>query len=273
MPSQTFPPQAQPFLFEGGKHGVLLIHGFTATPALVRPLGEALRAASAAAGDPLTIQGILLPGHGTCLEDMRSHGGHRPWLNAAREAFDALAQRCECVSVIGHSMGGVLALLLAQEKPVHAVVSIAAPIRLTERTSYLAPLLGWAKPFIPHKEKHRAPGYDEAYDISYAGMPVCRVGDLLRLMRKAERNLAQVRCPLLVIQSRDDETVRQASAEIIHQRAGSARKELLWLEHSGHVCTIGPERAQLFEACIAFLRGVEPLGACPGEPTALQSAL
>jgi len=36
-------PYAQPFTFEGSRsHGVLVIHGFTATPGTVLPLGQAV---------------------------------------------------------------------------------------------------------------------------------------------------------------------------------------------------------------------------------------
>ena len=252
MTPHSFSERARPFLLKGGAHGILLIHGFTATPAMVRPLGEALRAALSASGEPPTVQGILLPGHGTRIQDMRSCGGYAPWLDAARNAFDALAARCDRVSVVGHSMGGVLALLLAQERPVHAVISIAAPMRLRRRVAArLAPLVGWAVPFSMDK---RALAVEE-FDLGYAGTPLCRVGDLLRLMHRAERNLALVRCPILIVQPEADETVRAVSAYIIYHGVSSARKELLWLERSGHGCTIGLEQRRLFAACAAFLRG------------------
>lgn len=45
--------------WQGGKTGFLLLHGFTATTAEVRPLGEALHAAGH------TVSAPLLPGHGT----------------------------------------------------------------------------------------------------------------------------------------------------------------------------------------------------------------
>ncbi|MCL2810708.1 MAG: alpha/beta fold hydrolase [Clostridia bacterium] len=250
MAAHRFSERAQPFLLEGGAHGVLLLHGFTATPAMMYPLGKALHANLDVSGQRPTVQGILLPGHGTRIQDMRSHGGYTPWLNAAIDAFDALAARCDRVSVIGHSMGGVLALLLAQQRPVHNVIPIAAPMRLCRFTARLAPYIGWAIPFTVDK---RGPGED--CDLGYAGMAVCRVGDLLRLMRQAERNLAQISCPILVVQPINDETVRAASANIIYNGVSSQRKELLWLERSGHGCVIGPEHQQLFDACGSFLRG------------------
>lgn len=251
MAAHTFSERAHSFLLEGGGHGLLLLHGFTATAAMMRPLGVALYDALSATGEPPTVQGILLPGHGTRIQDMRSHGGYAPWLNAARNAFDALAARCGRVSVIGHSMGGVLALLLAQERPVYAVIPIAAPMRLCRRSARFAPLVGWAVPYSMDKRSLPA----ETFDLRYAGTPLCRVGDVLRLMRQAERNLDRVRCPILVAQPLADKTVRPESADIIYRGVGSARKELLWLTQSGHGCTVGPEQQRLFDACAAFLRG------------------
>ncbi len=251
--AEPLPEQARAFLLEGGAHGILLIHGFTATPALVRPLGDALFAEGMRRGDPPTVQGILLPGHGTRIEDMRATGGYAPWLRAVREAYAALAARCVRVSVVGHSMGGLLALLLAEEEPVYAAVSIASPMRLGNRWAPLSPLLGWVMPYVKDKPKPRREGFLEEYSITYDSTPICRVGDLRRLMREAEAGLSRLRCPLLIVQSRDDRTIRQESAERIHRAAASGRKEILWLERSGHNCTIGPEREKLFAACAAFL--------------------
>src|SRR5262249_50914792 len=52
--------------------GCLLVHGFTATPAEMRPLGEAL----AARGFP--VRGVRLAGHGTSVEDL-ARTGWRDW--------------------------------------------------------------------------------------------------------------------------------------------------------------------------------------------------
>lgn len=251
MAQQAIPADyGQPFSWAGRAHGILLIHGFTGSPANMRPLAEAL-----IADVPYTIEGMLLPGHGTQMRDMRTHGGYAPWRKAVFDAFDALAARCAQVSVIGHSMGGVLALLLAEERPVHRVVSIAAPMRLKNRAAVLSPVLGWAVPYLPGSGKQRAEeDYLSEYDLGYPGTPVCRVGDLLRLMREARRGLDKIRCPLLIAQPRGDETVQPESADILCRGASSAPKELLWLERSGHQCVIGPDRDELFAACTAFLK-------------------
>ena len=50
-----------PFWFEGGPIGVLLVHGFTATPVEVRRLADRLNAQG------YTVAGPLMAGHGTAL--------------------------------------------------------------------------------------------------------------------------------------------------------------------------------------------------------------
>ena len=77
-------PYAQPFTFEGSRsHGVLVIHGFTATPGTVLPLGQAV------AQDGHYVRGILLPGHGTTIEDMQ-RTNWKDWYDAAFNAYDEM---------------------------------------------------------------------------------------------------------------------------------------------------------------------------------------
>ncbi len=261
----------QPFYFTGDqrpghRHGVLLIHGFTGTPANVRLLGERLHAAG------FTVHGPLLPGHGTKLEDMRTFGGRKPWRDTVLAAYDALAETCDTVSVGGLSMGGVLSLILAENRTTRACFPMAAPMRLIKRSTYFAPLIAPFYPFSRQRvQKPRGDDFLREYDTGYPGTPVCRVGDLLCLMREAEGHLPRVSCPLLVVQSHGDETVRPDSAQIIYDKAGSKDKRLLWFTRSGHVCTIGPDREQLYAEVTAFLRGV--LGEEAPEPAPLEKGL
>ena len=96
------------FEFQGGKTGVLLLHGFTASTAEVRPLGESLRAAG------YTVCAPLLPGHGTHPDDLNKVHW-QDWLQTAEIAYQNLLKQCDHVWVGGESMGGLLCLLLAAE--------------------------------------------------------------------------------------------------------------------------------------------------------------
>src|SRR5262249_43473172 len=73
---------------------------------------------------------LLLPGH-----EVRAHVainyGWDDWSQALRERFEDLQAKHERVVIIGHSMGGALALSLAERDPrVTALVSLCAPTNL-----------------------------------------------------------------------------------------------------------------------------------------------
>lgn len=241
---------AQPFELGSGDHGVLLIHGFTGSPAHMRLIGEDLAAAG------FYVRGILLPGHGTVPEDMKKVTW-QDWLLSVRQAAKEMQEKCRYFSVAGLSMGGVLSLILAQEKDVTACIPIAAPIRIFNPFRRLALL---ASPFVPMmgKGEGRRLIHPE-YDVAYNTHPTKSVHDLSVLMDKAERDLALIRCPVLCIQSKKDKTVRPESVEMILEGISSREKGKLWLENAPHVCTITEERDKVAQAMIAFLRKAEQI--------------
>ena len=100
----------QPFLLEGGDHGVLLLHGFTGSAAHMRPLGEAMNRHG------FTVMGVNLPGHAVSMDDM-ARTGWQDWLDAAKDAFLQLQSRCRYASVAGLSMGGYGAVVNGLRHP------------------------------------------------------------------------------------------------------------------------------------------------------------
>ncbi len=114
-----------PFFWPGGPDGVLLVHGYTATVAEVRPLAHFLHERG------YTVAGPMLPGHGTRPEDANRYSW-RDWVRTVEEAYREIAGRCQRVVVGGESTGAVLTLHLAAERPeVAAVLSYAPALRLT----------------------------------------------------------------------------------------------------------------------------------------------
>src|SRR3712207_6381224 len=100
-------PGAEPFAAEGGSVGVLLCHGFTGSPRSMRPWGEYLGAAG------LTVALPRLPGHGTTWQELGRTRWEDWYAEVDRELAD-LRRRCASVFVMGLSMGGTLALRLAE---------------------------------------------------------------------------------------------------------------------------------------------------------------
>jgi carboxylesterase len=234
---------ARPFLFTGGNEACLLIHGFTGTPSHMRYLGQFLHYEA-----DYTVKAPLLPGHGTSLEDMEKTG-QKDWLAASEQAYQKLVQRYEKVHVIGYSMGGVLALLLAEKYEVDRLVTIAAPVKFQTKLVYLAPLL---KHFMRFKSWQQETKRDR-YDVRYSGFPVRCLEELVKLVRKMKKKIAEVNSPLLVVQSRQDGTVNPASADWLYKHVSSEERDILWLEESGHDCPISLEREKIHQRVLNFL--------------------
>ncbi|NIA25879.1 MAG: alpha/beta fold hydrolase [Gammaproteobacteria bacterium] len=242
-------PLAAPFLFEGTSgEGVLLLHGFTGTPAHFRMMGKFLNEHG------YTVHAPLFPGHGTSLEEMDQTTWH-DWVQSARAGLEALEEFGH-VHLVGLSMGGLISLLLAARHEIASITTIDTPVRLWDRRQPLVHILKHVQRFRTWDDGPGQPPLGEAasYFIQYDGFSVSAASELLRLKRRALRHLDRVHAPALIIQSRADETVRPESADILARRLGSSRKRILWLEHSRHNALLDTERDVMDEAILEHLR-------------------
>ncbi len=232
----------KPFDHKGNDCGVLLIHGFTGSCAQLRPLADDLAARG------YTVRTINLPGHATTEDDM-AKATWEQWLHAAKEAAYQMMQEVRVFTVSGLSMGGVLALLVAEQMKVDACVPISAPTAVKAR---LLPLAGIAAPLLPRiswgpdTDRHRH--IDKTYDYGYSGFPTAKGADLNRLIKMSNRNLFNIQCPILCVQSDGDETIWEGSADRILKSVGSKVRRKLWLHDMPHVVTLTPEVPNIAEA-------------------------
>ena len=225
----------KPFFFAGSRTGILLIHGFTGCVAHMRPLGEAMH------GKGFTVKGVNLPGHATTEEDM-AQTGWREWLGAAREAAAELRKTCDTVIVCGLSMGGVIALLLAEEGAADACIALSTPMSTLQSMMDLAGVFALIQPRMAWRNREqRHEKLNKEYDYGYSGFPTRKASDLAHLIRMARRGLPSIACPILIVQSRKDETIWGGSMERIARSVVAADKQTLWLQQAPHVCTLSEE--------------------------------
>lgn len=240
-------PQAQPFDFPEGDHGVLLIHGFTGSPAHMRLLGDGLREKGFA------VRGMLLPGHGETPEALGSVRW-QDWLLACRQEARDMREKYSRFTVAGLSMGGCLALLIAGQMQADACVTIAAPMKTVKRFRALAPAAALVHPMIHKQADGARKTLDQAYDIGYTSYPTKSVGQLSVIIRKAKQDLHLIQCPILTIQSHGDKTVTPDSPDLILKGVSSQVRAQLWLERAPHVCTISPEYGKIVGGMADFLK-------------------
>jgi carboxylesterase len=239
-----------PFTWEGGPTGVLLLHGYTATTAEVRPLAHFLYERG------YTVAGPLLPGHNTRPEDANRYSW-RDWVRAVEVAYRELAVRCPRVVAGGESAGAALALYLASEHPeIAAILSYAPALRLTLRRRDVAALYLAArfKPYIAKRQAAAAPS--SGGDSLWRGYPVTPLKgtiELLRLQRAVLSRLPRVQQPILIVQGRHDPTVHPSAPETLYNGVSSTVKELHWLDHSAHKVILDDERDQVFALTARFI--------------------
>ena len=240
-------PGAEPFLMPGGQKGVLLIHGFTGLPAELLLMGQYLNKAG------FTVLGVRLAGHGTTVEDM-SHMTWEDWMDSVRDGYALLSGLCEDISVIGHSMGGLFALLLSTEEIISHVVTLAAPIFIPEERglSALPPREACYGGYVP-KARRRLKDVPPAANCTYRKMPLISIHELVDVIEKARGAIEEVTAPVLIMHSRDDHTAAPVSADyILSHVKGQAR--IVWLNESGHLLPLASERERVFQEAVAFLQ-------------------
>ena len=241
----------KPFLHSGSANGILLVHGFTGSVSHMRPLGDAL------AEKGYTVMGINLPGHAITEKEMEASGWQQ-WLQAVKEAVLKLREHCEIITVGGLSMGGVLALLIAEQMKIQGCVAISAPMATQNKLMPLASLLAQVYPRISWgPQPERLDALNKDYDYGYSGFPTRKATDLNHLIHLARRNLFNISCPILAVQSADDETIWAGSADCILSGVESERKQKLWLHDVPHVCTISKELPAIVEAVDKLMQAAE----------------
>ncbi len=226
---------------------VLCLHGLTGTPYEVRPLGEALAQRGVRAFGP------ALPGHNETPEQL-ARTRHQDWVGAAREHVTKLRSGHERVFAVGMSMGGLVSLALAAEGAVDALVVVGTPLRLPRLARWTLPVLKYVRPFLPKRQGSDVREREAwARHPSYTVTPLRSAHELVRLGRRVVRGLPDVTCPILVAHGAHDRTAQPQDARAIYEGVGSPVRELLILEHSGHVVPVDHDGPDLARATGDFL--------------------
>lgn len=228
------------FFWQGNQTGILLIHGFTATTAEIRPLAERLHEAG------FTTAGPLLPGHGTH-PDHLNNTTWQQWLEKADQTYQQLAAVCNSVTVIGESMGALLAIELAVKHPRTAGLILCAPaikINGLWQVRLLAPF----KSYLVKKGKK-----DNLPWKGYTVYPLKGAAEMHKLQQQARKHLSMITQPTLVFTGEYDRTIAADAADIILGNIQSSRKEHVHLKESGHVIVLDRNLDQVFEHVLGMI--------------------
>lgn len=225
---------------------VLCLHGLTGTPYEVRPIAQALVARGLRARAP------WMAGHEqghealarTCCED---------WVQLAERELASLRAEHRKVFVVGVSMGGLVALRLAETRSVDGLVVVGTPLALKSPLPWLARVLRKVVPFRPKRGSDICDPVARARHPGLEAMPLASVCELVRLQVLVIAELSRIRAPILVAHGRHDRTAPPRDAARIYAAVASTEKELFYLERSGHVASVDYDGPALALAAADFI--------------------
>lgn len=240
---------ARPELTGGRRIGVLVVHGFTGSPASMRPWAEDLAARGYAVEMP------LLPGHGTRWQDCNKVTW-ADWTATVEGAFDKLAAENDSVVAVGLSMGGALSLRLAADRgeELAGVVVVNVALDTMRKDAVLLPVLKRVVPAFPGiRNDIKRPGMDE---IAYPVMPLKAAYSMSNGWVELRRDLPRITIPVLYFRSKDDHVADLASSKAINASLSSKDFEERVLEDSYHVATLDHDAPRIFAESAEFIERV-----------------
>lgn len=235
------------FLKNGNDIGVLLIHGFTATPFEMRQLGEFLNK------NGITVYIARLPGHGSLPENINKLT-FVDMYESLKYGYFVLKNSCKKVFVVGQSMGGLLAGEIAAFNKVDGLVMLSPAFKIISGKAVFTPFL---KYFISTvKKENLKPQFKEHY---YQERPVRGVDELMKLSRHVQSVLDRIIIKTLIIQSKYDDIIDYKSTLAVYNKIKSNDKSFEIIDDNNvkHVLTTDENymSQKVFDKILFFIKG------------------
>lgn len=250
---------AEPQFYRGNEIGCLVIHGFMASPAEVGWLGKHL------ADQGYTVYVPRLTGHGINPRHMRRMRWE-DWYGQVLDGYHLLKQQCEKVYVIGHSMGGLLSLLLASEKNVDGLVVVATPFSIDYALAPVTILIDLMMPYTEHPSEpelnaviiaeQEKRGETVTSRVHYPKWSTRAVHEFYRLMTYTRKMVGKVSTPVLLLYAEHDETAPPAQMDWLAKHIKSKHIEKATLHQGGHIIFQDAARDEAFETVARFIRSM-----------------
>ena len=252
-----------------GRTGVLLVHGLAGTPNEMRMLGRSLQTAG------FEVHGVQLAGHCGTVEDLVATAWH-DWVRSVHSEAQELRAKVDRVVVMGLSMGAVLALEVAAERPdlIDGVGALSTsfwhdgwsmpafarlafllrPVRalgigrrrlFLERPPYGIRNEGLRKYIVAQMRS------GESSAAGLLGTPWYSIIEMHSLSTHVRRRLQRIQVPCLVAHSSHDDVASLSNAELVIRHVRGPVEQLL-LHNSYHMITIDSDRHLLTARLIDF---------------------
>lgn len=242
----------RPFFFKGANNiGVLLSHGYRASPAEMKELGTFLNSKG------YSVYGLRLKGHGTCVEDMKKRTAE-DWLYSYKIGFQIITRASQKVCICGFSMGGLLTLILAEELKPSKIITISAALKIADFKFQLTGIAKTLSDFVGKFSKttkdylETTPEYPET---NYKRHYLSSLYELKRLVEMTGKTLPKIKTDILIIQGAEDKLVSPSSGMEIYKNIGSINKQIYEPNFGKrHVIVRGEGSEKIFNKIEGFLK-------------------
>jgi carboxylesterase len=254
----------------GGRVGVLLIHGLGGTPVELRTVSRALSKAG------YTVYTMQLAGHCGLPEELRQ-STWQEWYASVEAAHDRMKEHCDVVIAGGLSLGAILGIHLAQNRPsdVHGLLLLAPTLRLDGWSMpWYARVLSWVRPTRIKLElelaEHEPYGLKDervralvvkgmqSGDSGQAGFfftPLRALANMNALVARVKKRLGEVKQHALIIHPRVDDMASFNNAIQLQQQLGGLT-DVVVLNDSYHIVTLDQQRGLVADRCVRFTADV-----------------
>ena len=206
---------------KSGKYqkGVLLIHGLSDSPYLIRPIALHLQSRG------FLVRAVLLPGHGTVPGDLLKVS-YQAWIDATAYGLKTLRADVEQIYLGGFSTGGALSVLQAlKTQDVHGLFLFSPALAVKTDLVALAGLLDYLTHWV-------GPIHDDVDYAKYESFTVNAAHQIYLLTGEIRSGLElsnRLDMPIFAAFSEDDLTVDAARTLDVMQRYGTSKQNMIVL--------------------------------------------
>ena len=180
---------------------------------------------------------------------------HEDWMDSVRDGYAILSGVCERISVVGHSMGAVFAILLSLEENLAHIVSLGAPIMIApeQGIEHLPTREACIDRYVP-KARRKLSDVPHGANNTYRRMPLVSIHEMMDVIAILCGQIARVTAPILIVHGERDHTADPKSADYLYDSVRSARREKFILPDAGHLLPLDMGvRERVFARTTEFL--------------------
>lgn len=227
------------------KTGVLCIHGFTGGPYEIQPFVQYIEEKT-----DWVVEIPTLPGHGPTLS--LNEFTAENWMMKAEQTLRLMIKQVERIVIVGFSMGGLIALYLAQRYKIDRIVLLSAAAKYVSFGQLFKDIKGVFWDSIRGKLSTNALYHLYEYKLTHT--PILATIEFLRIVKMVAPHYESVTTPVCIVQGKKDGIVPFTSAQHLYDHLGSVEKQLIISEDGKHLVCYSADCEEWFEKVLSFLQ-------------------